>query len=141
MNEMNEQIWWPGNTPDAIQPNIPWVVQEMLSNQAVLPSQYWPTSDVKSPECCLMLAVLWDAIRCYQGYDGGRRGRLAFEDARRWIESDESEGVFSFENICEVLGLMPQRVRQELLRWRGAATARRRVDAVPLRTIKRRGYI
>ncbi|KKU47972.1 hypothetical protein A3E96_02855 [Candidatus Uhrbacteria bacterium RIFCSPHIGHO2_12_FULL_46_13] len=141
----NKQICEPaGNAPNAILTfdSLPKGLRELLGNQAVLPSQYWASNaQAQSPECCLMLAVLWDAIRCYQRYDGGRRGRQVFKEAQEWIENGDKRGLFSFDNICEVLGVVPQCVRQALLRWRCEALERRSVNAAPLRTIKRRDCI
>mgnify|MGYP000010807529 CR=1 FL=1 len=68
----------------------------------------------------LMLAVLQDAVECYQKYALARdpRGRLLFDDAAEWIDADEREWSFSYVNICEVLGLNPGYLRRGLLRWR-----------------------
>src|SRR5213083_1772691 len=57
-------------------------------------------------ERALMRAVLEDAIRCLVGEVGPRyqRGRLAAE-ARAWIEGADPHWHFSFENLCDSLGL------------------------------------
>ncbi len=68
----------------------------------------------------LMLAVLQDAVECYQKYALARdpRGRLLFDGAAEWIDADEREWSFHSCNICEVLGLHPGYLRRGLLRWR-----------------------
>jgi len=116
----------------------------MIEPELVLPEQFF-SSLAKQPaiesERRLMLAVLEDAISCYQRFELARdaRGRSEFEEARRWIESDEREWPYSYENICEVLGLNPTYIR-EGLRQRGRQSERKtkikRVAAyvMPLRT-------
>ncbi len=67
----------------------------------------------------LMLAVLQDAVECYQKYALARdpKGRMLFEDSREWVDSREREWPFAFENICEVLGLNPEYIRRGLSKW------------------------
>jgi hypothetical protein len=82
--------------------------------------QYFGTSRKRSlePHERLMLAVLEDAIVCFQQYQGesdGKRERL-FREAKQWIIDDDSEWPFSFKNICEALRLSVNYVRCGLLR-------------------------
>jgi hypothetical protein len=74
---------------------------------------------ILEPEKRLMLAILEDATNCFQDNllaQSVRRRRL-FEEAEEWIVEADGDWVFSFENICEVLGFNPPYVRQGLLRW------------------------
>src|SRR2546422_9284848 len=73
----------------------------------------------------LMRAVLEDAIRCLVGELGPRhqRGALAAE-AREWIEVADPRWPFSFENVCDGLGLDAANLRCRLLRVAPAATLR-----------------
>jgi len=68
------------------------------------------------PERALMRAVLQDAVLCLIGEAAGttkaERPRIALE-ARAWLHS--RTGVFSFENVCLVLGLNPEGLRGRLL--------------------------
>ena len=68
-----------------------------------------------------MLAVLEDGILAYQANIGARddRGRKLFGEAKDWISEKDPYGLFSFENICEALGLSPSYVRQGLVKWKG----------------------
>lgn len=74
-----------------------------------------------------MLAVLEDAIFCFQKniFARDRRGRSLVREAEEWILAN-SDCPFSFENICEVLGIAPNYLRQGLLRWKQKQLARRR---------------
>jgi hypothetical protein len=72
------------------------------------------------PEKRLMLAVLEDAINCFQHNvlaQSGKRKRL-FEEAEEWILAGDRDWFFSFENICEVCGINPEYVSHGLLRWK-----------------------
>jgi hypothetical protein len=73
-----------------------------------------------------MLAILEDAINCYQDNllaKRGRAGRL-FTEAEEWILEKGSDWIFSFKNICETLGFNPEYVRQGLLRWKEKKTVK-----------------
>ncbi|MBM4254330.1 MAG: hypothetical protein FJ147_00355 [Deltaproteobacteria bacterium] len=68
----------------------------------------------------LMLAILEDAVDCFQKYLGTResRGRLLCSDAEEWFMSDDRSWLFSFVNVCEVLGLQPDFIREGLQDWK-----------------------
>jgi hypothetical protein len=75
------------------------------------------------PERVLMLAVLEDAVVCFQEYVNARckRKQLLHEEAEQWILEENTSYLFSFGNICETLGFEPAYLRQGLLRWKGNA--------------------
>jgi len=70
-------------------------------------------------ERALMCAVLEDAIRCLmgQGYPGHSRGLLAAR-ARAWVAARDHRWPFSFECICDALGIESSALRRRLLRGR-----------------------
>lgn len=72
------------------------------------------------PSKKLMLAILEDALKCFLANVSARSGKnkKLFDEAEQWIMEEGSDEIFSFGNICEVLGLNPQYVRQGLLRWK-----------------------
>jgi hypothetical protein len=76
-------------------------------------------NDYGEPERELMLAVLEDAIYCFQSYASAQdsiRTRL-FLQAKEWLmEDDDDDWLFSFANICEVFGFSLQYIRAGLLR-------------------------
>ena len=76
----------------------------------------------REKEEALMLAVLEDAIECFQKYVFARneRGKRSFQEAEAWILEKNSDWLFSFHSICEVLELSPDYLRQGLLRWKEA---------------------
>jgi hypothetical protein len=98
-------------------------VASLFQPDTLLPEQYFETFRRKAhlePEKRLMLAVLEDAIGCFQKYLFVRdsKGRSLFREAEEWISEEGSDWLFSFENICEVLGFSPKYVRQGLLEWK-----------------------
>jgi hypothetical protein len=72
------------------------------------------------PSKKLVLAILEDGVRCFQAYAPARGGqqKKLYAEAEQWIMEQGNDEIFSFENICEVLGLNPQYVREGLIRWR-----------------------
>ena len=77
---------------------------------------------VREGEEGLMLAVLDNAIECFQKYVLGQRERekRLFQEAEDWILEKNSDWFFSFENICETLELYPDYIRQGLMCWKEA---------------------
>ncbi|MGE5060451.1 MAG: hypothetical protein ACM3N3_14525 [Betaproteobacteria bacterium] len=74
------------------------------------------------PERVLMLAVLQDAVVCFQDNVTAtcKRKRLMHLDAEEWIVNEDRNYPFSFENVCEALGYDPAYMRQGLMRWKEA---------------------
>lgn len=83
------------------------------------------------PEHVLMLAVLQDAVSCFQEYASAacKRKQELHRDAEKWILCRDRAYLFSFDNVCEALGFDADYLRQGLLRWRESAQARRRKGA------------
>jgi hypothetical protein len=78
--------------------------------------------DIREREEKLMLAVLEEAVKCFQDYILSTRPRekRLFQEAEEWLLEKDSESFFSFENICETLQLHPDYIRQGLLVWKEA---------------------
>ena len=80
---------------------------------------YWETVIRKSysqPEKELMLAVLKDAIMIYKKQIYSRNA--LFKEAENWLFDRERNWLFAFETVCAVLGLSPEKIRQNLLAWK-----------------------
>jgi hypothetical protein len=78
--------------------------------------------DIREGEERLMLAVLEEAVKCFQEYVLATRPRekRLFQEAEEWILEKDSDYLFSFESICQTLGLQPDYTRQGLLVWKEA---------------------
>ena len=74
------------------------------------------------PEEKLMLAVLDDAIACFQKYAFARdrKGKILFQEAEDWVQETNSDWLFSFVHVCEVLGFRPNYLRRGLGQWKAA---------------------
>ncbi|MBI3061481.1 MAG: hypothetical protein HYY83_05840 [Deltaproteobacteria bacterium] len=85
---------------------------------------------VREGEEGLMLAILEDAIACFRKYVHARdeRGKALFRDAEEWILAQESEWIFSFENICDTLRINASYLRQGLIRWKEKELGPRQAD-------------
>jgi hypothetical protein len=72
------------------------------------------------PEQLLMLAVLEDAVVCFQDNLTAvtPRKQSLFREAEEWIFDEDKFYLFSFDNICEGLALDPNYVRRGLIRWK-----------------------
>jgi hypothetical protein len=83
---------------------------------------------VLEPEKDLMLAILEDAVRCFQDnvLAQERRKKALFDEAEEWILETDRDWIFSFESVCETLGLDPRAVRQALLRLKRKTSGRDR---------------
>src|SRR5262249_53136880 len=77
---------------------------------------------IREGEERLMLAVLESAVEDFQKYVLARktRGKQLFQHAEDWFLEKDSEELFSFENICETLGLHPDHIRKGLMVWKEA---------------------
>jgi hypothetical protein len=97
-----DSVWDPLSTPDI-----------------VLPSQYFALTGARyslSSEQRLMLAVLVDAINIINGGrgNGSARKRGLYGEAHDWVFTSGNGRPFSFENVCDGLGLEPEMLRRRL---------------------------
>jgi hypothetical protein len=94
----------------------------MFEPDTLLPEQFFTLLGRKplQGEKRLLLAMLEDAVHCFQTYLLARKPheRRLFQEAEEWIDSKDSQWFFSFENICEILGIHPGRLRDALKQWK-----------------------
>lgn len=101
-------------------------VSSLFQPDTLLPEQYLDTFRRKlhlEPEKKLMLAILEDAIACFQKYVFARdgKGKTLFRDTEEWIDDKGGDGIFSFGSACEILDLDPDYVRRGLSEWKKQA--------------------
>lgn len=119
----------------------------LIEPEILLPSQFYDHfggNGILEGERRLMLAVLEDAVACFQKYaDATRpRGRRLFQEAEEWFTEEPSGWPFSFESICAVLGIDSDYFRRNLERWRHdllsqPVESRAKVGRVRLRAARR----
>ncbi len=94
----------------------------LFEPDVLLPAQYFAAfrrAAGLDRERLLMLAVLEDAIDCYQKYAYARdpRGQQMFQESLEWVASEDRSWLFSFENICDTLEISAEYVRRGLREW------------------------
>lgn len=105
----------------------------LLQPDSLLPAQYFAALRRRlehEPERCLVVALLQDAVECFQKhlFARDRKKRQLFRDAEEWISSTDRTWPFSFENVCEQLELNPEYIRKGLFAWKAAQLAQRSAE-------------
>ena len=98
-------------------------VTSLFQPDTLLPDQYLDTFRRKlhlEPEKKLMLAVLEDAVACFQKYVFARdgKGKALFQETEDWVLDENTDWLFSFSNVCETLGFDPDYLRRGLVQWK-----------------------
>src|SRR5207245_1664122 len=93
-------------------PRTPESLADLFAPDVVLPEQFFEGArrdSQASGEKALMLAVLEDGIRCFQEHLRNPRSnpRLLSQQAEAWIRAIDYDWPFSFNNVCETLGIDP----------------------------------
>jgi hypothetical protein len=102
----------------------------LFQPDTLLSSQYFDSLRRKTlfePEKRLMLALLEDAIHCFQDNLSAQtaRKKKLFDEALDWIVETDGDWIFSFDHVCETLGFTPEYMRQGLLHWKEKHRPRR----------------
>ena len=111
---------------------------KLFEPDTILPTQFYSifkNSQYREPERRLMVAILEDAVSCLSTdlHRCNPRQRKQYEEAKAWVAADdESEWIFSFKNICEVLGMNPNYLRRGLIR--PVTGSRTRSSSAPVTT-------
>ena len=82
----------------------------LLEPDPVVASQFFDAirrQGLPEGEYRLMLAVLEDAVHCFVEHAGSFDSdkRALYSDAARWITGPSDGRLFSFETICDVIGI------------------------------------
>ena len=93
----------------------------ILEPDIFLPSQFYGSTGLSRKlegEKRLMIAVLKDAVECLEKYRAARSsaGRSEYLSAIEWVEDPSTDWLFSFTNICDLLGFDPEYLREVLLK-------------------------
>jgi hypothetical protein len=106
-------------------------LNDLFEPDVLLPIQYFAALKRKrfsSGEHRLLIAIMQDAVECFQKHIHARdsKRRQLYLDAESWIASEDYSGTFSFNNVCDLLGMSPEYLRQGLIDWRDRERSRRR---------------
>ncbi len=110
--------------------SVPQWGESLFHNDPLTSTEYFDSLKrtlLMESEKRLMLAVLQDAVECYQKYLLARRGKdkNLFSEAEAWILEQDNRSAFSFDNVCDSLGLAPNYVRAGLLQNKNRLLSRR----------------
>ena len=99
------------------------VLGSIFVPDVLTPEQYYDSrrdDSAIAPVKRLMMAVLEDALRCFQNNADAKSGprKRLFQEAEQWLCGDSGDGPFSFETVCETLGIEPGFLRAGLKEWR-----------------------
>ena len=104
----------------------------LFQPDTIIPSEFFATLRRQAPskqgEYRLLVALLKDAIDCFQEHAHARNKwqQRLFDEAERWITGEDGDAIskedqaprFSFEYVCDVLGLDAAYLRWGLQQWR-----------------------
>ena len=89
-----------------------------IAEEFVAPAQFFHRK-ATGCEKRLLLAVLEEALSCLYYHipkgNGKRAAQRLRDEARAWIESDDTHWVFSFRNVCEALDYDVDTLRPKVL--------------------------
>ena len=93
----------------------------ILEPDIFLPSQFYGNGGLSRKlegEKRLMIAFLKDAVDCFVKYRESRSdtGKISYQNAIEWVEDTDTEWLYSFTNICDLLGFDPHYLREQLLK-------------------------
>lgn len=107
----------------------------LFEPDVVLPSQFMVPDEkgLAGGERRLMAAILSDGIeayiaQCTSATFERRRGKV---DACEWVDTVDYSYVFSFDNVCECLGINPEYLRIGLTRYVEAVREKRARGTAP----------
>ena len=107
----------------------------MFEPDTLLPEQYFTLLGRKplQGEKRLLLAMLEDAVHCFQTYLLAKKPTSgdSFRKPRSGLFPPMDSGFFSFENICDVLGINPGRMRKRSRRGKRSKRSATRGTAKP----------
>lgn len=127
--------------------SIDGILPRLMEPELLMPTQFFDrfrASAILEGERRLMLAVLEDAVSCFQNYAGATRprARRLYQESEDWILDTDDSWPFSFESVCVVLGYDSSYVRRRLMDWKDRLLAqgpeeRSKVGRVRLRAARR----
>jgi hypothetical protein len=97
------------------------ILARILEPDIFLPSQFYGSGSLSRKlegEKRLMIAILKDAVECLEKFrtSSSSSGRSHYLNALEWVQDENTEWLFSFTNICDLLGFDPDYLREVLLK-------------------------
>ena len=110
-------------------------LSSLFEPDAVLPSQFLANDEegVDGGERKLMAALLSDGIEAYiasaNSSPTDSQGKAEHAEAREWVDTKDYGYVFSFDVVCESLGIDPDYLRLGLARYVEAIREQKKVGS------------
>jgi hypothetical protein len=109
--------------------------REVEAAYPLMPQQYYDLiarRHLFDGELRLLFAVLEDAIRCYvmNMKSASAGSRKEFEEARVWLNTHGHQDLFSFETLCALFEIEPDKLRKQLDTLCAADLPRRRLRSI-----------
>src|SRR3989338_6607885 len=102
-------------------------IKELFQPDTLAHEEYLKTFKPREmePEKRVMLAVLEEAVHCFQKYICAKYPKeiSLFDDAEAWFMDESDRGLFSYVSVWELLRLDPAYVRNGCSAWRAAIIA------------------
>ncbi|MCH8055941.1 MAG: hypothetical protein IH857_07310 [Deltaproteobacteria bacterium] len=116
----------------------------ILEPDTFLPSQFYGNEGLPrhlEGERGLMLAILKDAVECLQKYReaSSSSGKELYQNALEWVEDKSTGWLFTFTNICDLLGFDPDYLRKSLLKREYKTTKPTKGKVYPFPPLSSRG--
>jgi len=120
----------PAGTVPTRNPAVEDKVFSLFQPDVLIPGQFMATTKSKThrePEQRLILAVLEDAVWCFQNgvRSKDKKKQELYREAEEWLLEEGSRWLFSFNEICDLLGLESKYIRKQLLDWKKDALSGR----------------
>ena len=111
-------------------------VQRMLEGDILTPSQFYDSrrgTQTDDPLRRLMFAVLRDALICLSARLGSAVRPRDVREAMEWVGNETDDHPFSFNSVCDSLGINPGALRTALKDWLDSGKRlTRRSPVIPL---------
>jgi|SRR5688572_28416529 hypothetical protein len=107
-----------------------------ISDKTSAMQRYFDTfrrSEYFEPEKLLLAAILEDAIQDYRDFRAAndKSGKARFHEAERWLMGEGDGWIFSFDNVCDLLGLDRQYIRHALREIPSKTTEKKHLHREP----------
>jgi hypothetical protein len=117
-------------------------INPLFQPDSLAPAQFEETmhrSLPLEPEKRLMLAVLEDAVMCFQDnlFARDKKKKQLFLEAKDWLFEERSDRLFAFETLCHALNLNTYYFRRGLRAWQEARVRETNMPSKSQRPVKR----
>jgi len=114
-------------------------IHKLLDVDIITRSQFYDSRRKEGDDALrrLMFAVLRDALICLSAQIGSAVRPREVREAVEWFAEESDDYPFSFNSVCEYLGINPTALRQGLKAWlESGERVTRRSPVIPLNKVR-----